>query len=69
MTQEQFMEDDPKRLELRARFDKAAEDYQRSRPVCPPQPQARPSRGRPLALGPSDHCGHLLPARTGARLT
>ncbi len=32
-----FMEDDPMRLGLRAGFDRAAEDYQRTRPVCPPQ--------------------------------
>jgi protein-L-isoaspartate O-methyltransferase len=32
-----FMQDDPRRHSLRAGFDRAAEDYQRSRPVCPPQ--------------------------------
>lgn len=31
------MDDDPRRHDLRAGFDKAAEDYQRTRPVCPPQ--------------------------------
>jgi 2-polyprenyl-3-methyl-5-hydroxy-6-metoxy-1,4-benzoquinol methylase len=31
------MEDDPGRHDLRAGFDLAAEDYQRTRPVCPPQ--------------------------------
>jgi SAM-dependent methyltransferase len=31
------MEDDPRRHDLRAGFDLAAEDYQRTRPVCPPQ--------------------------------
>jgi protein-L-isoaspartate O-methyltransferase len=31
------MEDDPRRHCLRAGFDTAAEDYQRTRPVCPPQ--------------------------------
>ena len=31
------MQDDPRRHSLRAGFDRAAEDYQRSRPVCPPQ--------------------------------
>ena len=31
------VEDDRKRHELRAGFDKAAEAYQRTRPVCPPQ--------------------------------
>jgi SAM-dependent methyltransferase len=31
------MEDDPRRHCLRAGFDNAAEDYQRTRPVCPPQ--------------------------------
>jgi SAM-dependent methyltransferase len=30
-------EDDPRRHDLRAGFDRAAEDYQRTRPVCPPQ--------------------------------
>ena len=30
------MDDDPKR-DLRSGFDRAAEDYQRTRPVCPPQ--------------------------------
>jgi protein-L-isoaspartate O-methyltransferase len=30
-------EDDPRRHGLRAEFDMAAEDYQRTRPVCPPQ--------------------------------
>lgn len=30
------MDDDPRRRELRAGFDRAAEDYQRTRPVCPP---------------------------------
>lgn len=29
--------DDPRRHHLRAGFDRAAEDYQRTRPVCPPQ--------------------------------
>ena len=32
-----FMEDDPRRHSLRAGFDLAAADYQRTRPVCPPQ--------------------------------
>ena len=32
-----FAEDDPRRHDLRAGFDRAAEDYQRTRPVCPPQ--------------------------------
>jgi SAM-dependent methyltransferase len=31
------MEDDPRRHDLRTGFDRAAEDYQRTRPVCPPQ--------------------------------
>jgi SAM-dependent methyltransferase len=31
------MDDDPRRHRLRAGFDRAAEDYQRTRPVCPPQ--------------------------------
>src|SRR5215472_4594175 len=31
------MEDDPRRHDLRAGFDLAAADYQRTRPVCPPQ--------------------------------
>jgi SAM-dependent methyltransferase len=31
------MEDDPRREHLRAGFNRAAEDYQRTRPVCPPQ--------------------------------
>lgn len=31
------MDDDPRRRGLRAGFDNAAEDYQRTRPVCPPQ--------------------------------
>ncbi len=31
------MDDDPRRHVLRAGFDRAAEDYQRTRPVCPPQ--------------------------------
>lgn len=31
------MEDDTTRHGLRARFDSAAEDYQRTRPVCPPR--------------------------------
>ena len=31
------MEDDPRRRGLRAGFDRAAEDYQRTRPVCPPE--------------------------------
>jgi len=31
------MDDDLRRHYLRARFDTAAEDYQRTRPVCPPQ--------------------------------
>lgn len=31
------MNGDRSRLELRAGFDRAAEDYQRTRPVCPPQ--------------------------------
>ena len=31
------MKDDPRRHDLRAGFDLAAEDYQRTRPVCPPQ--------------------------------
>ena len=30
-------EDDPRRCVLRAGFDGAAGDYQRTRPVCPPQ--------------------------------
>lgn len=33
----EFMEDDPRRHRLRAGFDNAAEDYQRTRPVCPPE--------------------------------
>jgi CTP:molybdopterin cytidylyltransferase MocA/SAM-dependent methyltransferase len=32
-----FAHDDPGRRYLRAGFDRAAEDYQRTRPVCPPQ--------------------------------
>jgi SAM-dependent methyltransferase len=32
-----FVEDDPRRHSLRTGFDRAAEDYQRTRPVCPPQ--------------------------------
>jgi SAM-dependent methyltransferase len=32
-----MMADDPRRHELRAGFDEAAEDYQRTRPVCPPE--------------------------------
>jgi SAM-dependent methyltransferase len=32
-----LMEDDPRRHSLRAVFDRAAEDYQRTRPVCPPR--------------------------------
>ena len=32
-----FAADDPRRRVLRAGFDRAAEDYQRTRPVCPPQ--------------------------------
>ena len=32
-----FMADDPRRHGLRAGFDMAAEDYQRTRPVCPPE--------------------------------
>ena len=31
------VEDDPGRDRLRTGFDRAAEDYQRTRPVCPPQ--------------------------------
>ncbi len=31
-----FMQADSRRLDLRAGFDRAAEDYQRTRPVCPP---------------------------------
>jgi SAM-dependent methyltransferase len=31
------VDDDATRLDLRAGFDRAAEDYQRSRPVCPPE--------------------------------
>jgi SAM-dependent methyltransferase len=31
------MEDEPTRHRLRAGFDRAAEDYQRTRPVCPPE--------------------------------
>ena len=31
------VEDDPRRDRLRTGFDRAAEDYQRTRPVCPPQ--------------------------------
>jgi SAM-dependent methyltransferase len=31
------MEDDPRREHLRTGFNRAAEDYQRTRPVCPPQ--------------------------------
>jgi len=31
------MEDDSRRLSLRGGFDNAAKDYQRTRPVCPPQ--------------------------------
>jgi len=30
-------QDDPRRHRLRAGFDRAAEDFQRTRPVCPPQ--------------------------------
>jgi SAM-dependent methyltransferase len=33
----EFREDDPSHHGLRAGFDMAAEDYQRTRPVCPPQ--------------------------------
>ena len=36
-TQGAVVEDDPRREVLRAGFDRAAEDYQRTRPVCPPQ--------------------------------
>jgi hypothetical protein len=32
-----YVEDDPRRHGLRAGFDMAAEDYQRTRPVCPPR--------------------------------
>jgi SAM-dependent methyltransferase len=32
-----FTDDDPRRRRLRAGFDIAPEDYQRTRPVCPPQ--------------------------------
>ena len=32
-----FMDDDPRRHGLRAGFDRAAEDYERTRPVCPPK--------------------------------
>lgn len=32
-----FIADDQRRHALRAGFDRAAEDYQRTRPVCPPQ--------------------------------
>ncbi|HEY3734208.1 MAG TPA: methyltransferase domain-containing protein [Streptosporangiaceae bacterium] len=32
-----YAEDDPRRHTLRAGFNRAAEDYQRTRPVCPPQ--------------------------------
>lgn len=32
-----LMEDDPRRHGLRTGFDRAAEDYQRTRPVCPPR--------------------------------
>ena len=32
-----FVDDDQRRQSLRTGFDKAAEDYQRTRPVCPPQ--------------------------------
>ena len=31
------MEDDPRRSSLRTGFDRAAEDYRRTRPVCPPR--------------------------------
>jgi len=31
------MGNDPRRHALRTGFDRAAEDYQRTRPVCPPQ--------------------------------
>ncbi|WP_020578811.1 class I SAM-dependent methyltransferase [Actinopolymorpha alba] len=31
------MDDDPRRHGLRTGFDRAAEDYQRTRPVCPPE--------------------------------
>jgi SAM-dependent methyltransferase len=31
------MDDEPRRHDLRTGFDRAAEDYQRTRPVCPPQ--------------------------------
>ena len=31
------MQDDPRREYLRTGFNRAAEDYQRTRPVCPPQ--------------------------------
>ena len=33
----EFTQDDPARDSLRTVFDRAAEDYQRTRPVCPPQ--------------------------------
>src|SRR6266571_2499952 len=33
----EFVADDARRHDLRAGFDRAAEDYQRTRPVCPPQ--------------------------------
>lgn len=32
-----FVDDDPRRRSLRTGFDRAAADYQRTRPVCPPQ--------------------------------
>lgn len=32
-----LLADDPRRHGLRAGFDAAAEDYQRTRPVCPPE--------------------------------
>jgi len=32
-----FVEDDPRRHGLRTGFDRGAEDYQRTRPVCPPR--------------------------------
>src|SRR5215469_4035356 len=32
-----FVDDDPRRHALRTGFDMAAEDYQRTRPVCPPE--------------------------------
>jgi hypothetical protein len=46
------VEDDRERHELRAGFDEAAEAYQRTRPVCPPQ--AFDDLIRLANLGPGD---------------